>query len=478
MQQFGAVATISSLSLPNSGTDLLLTDSLNRIISFVDYSEEWYQNDYKQSAGGWSLEMIDTDFPCVGYDNWRASKSSQGGTPGASNSVETSNPDVYGPEYLSTMYVNPSMFIIELDESLHSYQIPPASAFEVEGLGNVSGVQPIEPAFNLLQLIMPSPLQPDSVYYLIIKDSLKDCAGNPLQETRLPLAVPALPEPGDIVFNEILFESPDATDDFVELVNNSGKPLYLYNINLVYIDADDPSKVSEVELDADKRLLLDGEIRCFTEQRRSLGEYYKRSVKNNIFQKEYLPSLPSDHGILLLRNSFDGMVIDSVRYDQEMHNGLLKETKGISLERISPELPSSMRENWTSAAETAGFATPGFVNSQYNKINHQNSGEISLEYKMFSPNSDGDRDVLIINYRMQESGYVGNVRIYDRNGHEIRELYNNVLMEREGSFIWDGVTNDASKAAVGIYMIYVEVFDSNGNLEKYKTTAVLGGRLE
>lgn len=478
MQQYGAAATISSLSLPNSGTDLLLMDSLNQIISFVDYSDEWYQNNYKQSSGGWSLEMIDSDFPCIGYDNWRASKSPQGGTPAASNSVAASNPDVFGPEYISTMYVNPSMFIIELDEPLHPDQIPPASAFEVEGLGNVPGVQLIEPAYKLLQLIMPSPLQPDSVYHLIIKDSLKDCAGNPLKETRLPLAVPTLPEPGDIVFNEILFESPDATDDFVELMNRSRKPLYLYNINLVYMDADDPSMVSEVELDSDKRLLLDGEIRCFTEQRIALDEYYKRSVRNNIFQKEYLPSLPSDHGILLLRSSFDGTVIDSVRYDQEMHNGMLKETKGISLERISPELPTSQLENWTSAAETAGYATPGFVNSQYNKINSQNSGEISLEYKMFSPNSDGDRDVLIINYRMQESGYVGNVRIYDRNGHEIRELHNNVLMEREGSFIWDGVANNASKAAVGIYLIYVEVFDTDGNLEKYKTTAVLGGRLE
>lgn len=478
MQAFGAVATISSLSLPNSGTELLLTDSLNRIISFVEYSEEWYQNDYKQTTGGWSLEMIDTDFPCVGYDNWRASKSPQGGTPAASNSVEASNPDVYEPEYISTMYVNPSMFIIELDEPLHPDQIPPASAFEVEGLGDVVGVQLMEPSFNLLQLIMPSALQADSVYNLIIKDSLKDCAGNSLKETRLPLAVPGLPEPGEIVFNEVLFESPDATDDFVELINRSGKPLYLYNINLVYIDADDVSKVSEVELDPDKRLLLDGEIRCFTEEKRALDDYYKRSVKNNIFQKEYLPSLPSDHGILLLRSSFDGTVIDSVRYDQEMHNGMLKETKGISLERISPELPTSQLENWTSAAETAGYATPGFVNSQYNKINSQNSGEISLEYKMFSPNSDGDRDVLIINYQMQESGYVGNVRIYDRNGHEIRELHNNVLMEREGSFIWDGVANNASKAAVGIYLIYVEVFDTDGNLEKYKTTAVLGGRLE
>ncbi|MCF8331423.1 MAG: lamin tail domain-containing protein, partial [Bacteroidales bacterium] len=478
MQQFGDVATISSLSLPNNGTDLLLVDSLSRVISFVEYSDEWYQNDFKQSSGGWSLEMIDMDYPCVGYDNWRASKSPEGGTPGASNSVSASNPDVHEPEYISMMYVNPSMFIIEMDEPLNPAQIPPASAFEVQGMGNVLSVQAIEPAYNRLQLILPSPLQPDSIYHLLIKDSLKDCAGNQLNKSSLPLAVPSLPEPGDIVFNEVLFESPDATDDFVELINRSGKTLYLYNINLVYMDADDPLKISEVELDAGKRLLLDGEIRCFTEKRRALDEYYKRSVRNNIFQNGYLPSLPSDYGILMLRSSFDGTVIDSMRYDQEMHSGMLKETKGISLERITPQLPTTQRENWTSAAETAGYATPGFVNSQYNKISKQNSGKVSLEHKMFTPNGDGDRDVLIINYHMDQPGYVGNVRIYDRNGRETRELHNNVLMEMEGSFIWDGVANNAAKAPVGIYLIYVEVFDTNGNHEKYKMTAILGGRLE
>ncbi len=477
MQQYSHVATVSSLSLPNNGTELLLTDSLNRTIDFVEYSSDWYQNDYKENSDGWSLEMVDTDFPCVGDDNWRASKSPNGGTPGAVNSVAASNPDFTPPQYISTIYVNPSMFIIELSESMLPEDLPQPSAFEVPGIGNALHVQLISPGNERIQVLLPAALNPDSVYHLLINDSIIDCAGNLLERESVPVAIPSKPDEGDILINEVLFEAPDGTSDFVEIINNSGKPVYLDNINLVYIDADDYSRVSETEPDTEKRIMFDGDIWCYTEERKSLGEAYLRCAKKNIFELDYLPSLPSDHGILLLRSSFDAAVVDSMKYSGAMHNAMLKETRGVSLERISPRLPSVMNENWTSAAETAGFATPGFVNSQYNQISNQHTGEVTLEYKMFTPNGDGDRDVLIINYRLDQPGYVGNVRIYDRNGREIRELHNNVLMETEGSFIWDGVNNDAAKAAVGIYLIYVEVFDASGKAEKYKVIAVLGGRL-
>ena len=39
--------------------------------------------------------------------------------------------------------------------------------------------------------------------------------------------------------------------------------------------------------------------------------------------------------------------------------------EGYSLERVDPLRPSSDNSNWQTAADVAGRATPGFLNSQY-----------------------------------------------------------------------------------------------------------------
>lgn len=478
MQAYGPVSSVSSLSLPNSGSRMILKDSLNRIISTVEYTDSWYKNDFKKEQSGWALEMKDTDYPCMGYENWKASKSPEGGTPAKVNSVKKANPDNNSPEYLSSMYVNASMFMIEFDEILNPGKLPEAKDLEIQGMGKVLNLSLIEPEYNKLQIVLPSALAKDTVYNLIIKDSVTDCAGNLLKDTVIPLAVPELPGKEDLLINEVLFEAPDAADDFVEIVNNSGKALYLYNMNMALINPEDYTDISEVELDAQKRIMFDGDIWVFTQEKRGLSDYYPRSIENHIWQKKYLPALNADEGIILIKNSFLGEMIDSLYYKSEMHNPILKETKGVSLERISYDLSSQNDKNWISAAETAGFATPGQQNSQFNRLGSSKSGEISLKDRLFSPNGDGNRDVLVINYHMDKAGYVGNVRIYDRNGREVRELENNVLMEKQGSFIWDGITDNAEKAPIGIYLVFVEVFDLGGKVESYTKTAVLGGRLE
>jgi hypothetical protein len=44
--------------------------------------------------------------------------------------------------------------------------------------------------------------------------------------------------------------------------------------------------------------------------------------------------------------------------------------------------------------------------------------------------------------------------------------------------IWDGIMDDNSKAPVGIYVFYIEVFDLDGNVKKYKKVGVLATNLQ
>jgi flagellar hook assembly protein FlgD len=103
-------------------------------------------------------------------------------------------------------------------------------------------------------------------------------------------------------------------------------------------------------------------------------------------------------------------------------------------------------------------------------------GAVTLSPEVFSPDNDGYDDVLNISYTFDHPGYVANIVIFDGEGRQIRDLITNELLGTTGIFSWDGITNDKEKANIGIYVIWFEVFDIEGNVKRYKRTAVLAGR--
>jgi len=149
---------------------------------------------------------------------------------------------------------------------------------------------------------------------------------------------------------------------------------------------------------------------------------------------------------------------------------------GVSLERIDYDRPSNDVTNWHSAAESVGFATPGIENSQFLLTINSNS-EITINPKIFSPNNDGIDDFVNISYHFARNGLVANVIIYDTKGRLIKNLIQNELLGVEGTFTWDGISNNNEKAKIGIYIIYIEVFNEDGTVNSFKRTVVLGGNL-
>ena len=73
-------------SLNNTSDALKLFDDHGRLIEQVNYESAWY-NDDEKSKGGYALERIDLTLNCNRKENWEASKSIYGGTPGTLNSV-------------------------------------------------------------------------------------------------------------------------------------------------------------------------------------------------------------------------------------------------------------------------------------------------------------------------------------------------------------------------------------------------------
>ena len=100
-------------------------------------------------------------------------------------------------------------------------------------------------------------------------------------------------------------------------------------------------------------------------------------------------------------------------------------------------------------------------------------GTITVDPELFSPDNDVYIDVLNISCKTDGPGKVINIVIYDSKGRLIKNLVKSQTISDKTTFSWDGTTESNSKANIGIYIIYTEIFDLKGSVKHYKNTAVL-----
>lgn len=469
-ETYGRTFGLSSWpSLNNSGDVITLRDNQGNLIHQIAYTNNWYNDDDKRRQGGWTIEMIDPKNPCGEENNWRASVSSNRGTPGQINSVATSNTDTKGPELLAAFAISPDTALLRFNEILDSLSIYNA-IYQINNGINVSSVIYKSPKEVLLKL---NPNLLPSTTYVINIQQINDCAGNAIDVGIAFLILPEQGDPGDIIINEVLFNPRTGGSDFVEIYNRSNKDIDLRNWSLANIDKDTISNFRTIT--NDYRIIRPGNYVVLTKDTANIKKEYPRAESNTFLQMASLPAYNNTSGnVILITNKNE--ISDRFDYNEKMHFPLLNSVKGVSLERLDFYRPTNDETNWQSAAESAGFATPGFKNSQYLPSDFR-GGEVTIDPQIFSPDNDGWQDVLNINYKFDQAGYVANLSIYDSNGRLVKQLMQNELLATSGTVSWNGINENNERATIGIYIIYFEVFDLNGKVLKFKKTCVLASKL-
>ncbi len=474
--QYANVLTVSSFpSLTNSGDNLLLKNNAGSLIHYVPYTDAWYADDAKKD-GGWSLELIDAENPCNGKENWRASTDATGGTPGRKNSITTNNPDTLLPQLVRAALVDANTLMLYFSEPLNNGSANvPANFIVSGGVGSPLLSLPIPFDYTQVQLEFLNNFV-QGVVYTVRAINISDCSGNPLgiNDTAL-FAIADTPGLGDIVINEILFNPSTNGYDFVELYNRSNKIFDLKQLDILEKDFSAPDIVLEqAPASAESYLLFPGEYVVLTENADNIKQtYFCRNA--NAMVETTLPNYDDNESICLLRVR-NGITIDSLAYQNDWHYALLDNEDGVSLERIDFSSTTSDKNGWHSAASTVGFATPTYQNSQYSETGIAEDA-ISISPAVFTPDNDGDKDFVFIQYQFSEPGYTCNVSLYDAKGREIKKLVKQELLGSTGQFQWDGTDEDGRKARIGIYIAFVEVFNLNGKVKRYKKELVLGGKL-
>lgn len=464
---FSNVIFVTSLpSLNNAGDHLMLSDNTALLIDEVTYSDSWYRDGVKDD-GGYSLELINPDLPCSGASNWIGSNHPNGGTPGAQNSVFDNSPDLSAPAVLSSTVLSGVSVEVCFSEPIDTVGIGVANF----SLNNGGGIAFVNWSADLSCVnITTSPALDTGVTYLLTITGMSDCSGNSATLTA-SLILPYLVSKGDLIINEVLFNPFTGGSDFVEVYNNSDRFLDLYGMFLANLD---DGIIDNHKLINKHRLMSPGDFVVITKDSGNIKLNYLGAVSGSFVQLSSLPSYNDDSASVYLLLP-DSSVCDRFSYDSDMHYPLIKDDDGVSLERIDYNRETNDPTNWHSAAENVGWATPGKENSQYFP-GMLTDDMISTSPEIFSPDNDGFEDVLNISYTLDGPGYVGNVTIFDRQGRVVKYLLQNELLSTEGIVTWDGTNNKREKALIGVYVIYFEVFDLEGNVSGVKKATVLAGK--
>lgn len=462
-------------SLLNDGTTLTIRDSNSVVINSINYLSSWY-NDVNKKDGGWSMEQIDANNPCGGQSNWHASTNPNGGTPGRRNSVISSNTDNTSPILERIAVLSADTIMLFFNESLDSLSLQnPASYTFDNGLTAPTYILPISADFKKVKLKLSSSLVGSTIYNCTVTGNIKDCVGNLIStgsSALFGLPLPALPN--DVVINEVLFDPTTTGIDFVELYNRSNKIIDLKDLRIGSMDTLTSILTYTEKITEDGYLLFPETYIVLSENGTTVKREYQTINPKGFYDIVDLPSMNIDDDVVTLSDK-NSIVIDNLIYTSKMHFPLLVSSKGVSLERIDFNRPTSDKTNWNSASEAVGFATPAYKNSQY--LLADGGSGVSITNPLFSPDNDGYYDVLNINYKLDEIGKVANIYIYDSKGRQVRYLIRNQQLQQEGTVSWNGINDDNEKAPIGIYVVYIELFNLSGKLNKYKLSCTLAGKL-
>jgi len=325
-ESFGNVMGLSNFPGLNNGGELLsLENKYGALIHFVDYQDEWYDNDAKKS-GGYSLEMIDISNPCGKNENWTGAKNNVYGTPGSENSQKGNNLDVDKPYAINAVAIDSVRLLLNFSETIDSgslynmsaYTFPNNTDFQVASLGENSG------PYESLVLELNKELAKNLVYQLQIS-GLKDCAENLTSSQIIDFALPEKPLPLDLVINEVLFNPKKGGSDFVELYNRSSKYLDLADFLIA-------SRNGDGELSSISALSNEGFLSIGESLKTGLAIAAIAGVIGSIFTYIFVTFIEPDFVV----NMLEATRIKMIDQNPEMTEEQMKMALGMTEKMMSP----------------------------------------------------------------------------------------------------------------------------------------------
>ncbi len=361
-------------------------------------------------------------------------------------------PDTEAPQFLSIGIEEPNKVHITFSEKMNFAN----AFFQIDKeIGSPSEVQILSDNKSLI-LNFKSVFEKGEIYTLIVS-GLTDLSNNIILNDNISIGIPEQIEFGDLILNEVMFDNPEKSVEYIEIYNRSNKVLNVSGLVFSTRKTDGSlntgNKISTYKLMGPQTYLV------FCPAADSLKNYYNLTGNKEIIKATWT-TLNNESATIVLCNDAKDTIYDELTYYSKWHHALVKNPKGVSLEKINPFLETQNQTSWHSAGSDVNYGTPGYQNSQFREIeNSVNQKMVWVEPEAFSPDMDGIDDLCFVHYETESSGYVANVIILNAVGEKIYQLASNILLSSEGYLTWDGRTKKGNNANVGIYVLYFEAFN-------------------
>jgi hypothetical protein len=477
LTKYGSVLPIEAFPvLNNEGQTITLLNSEKAVIHTISFGKKWYRSDIK-SEGGWSLEMIDPKNPCGKNENWSESEYYLGGTPGFKNSIAGTNPDLIKPELLRAAATCDTALIVSFNEPLAAITTSDPFTYSVShNIFHPVEVLPVPPDYSKVLLTFGTKFEKSLVYELMVMANPSDCAGNLLGNSYVDFGLATPPDSFNIIINEILFDA-RSDEEFIEIYNRSEKIIDLSSAKISLFDDYTGKGAKTIYEFSTYFQLLPHEYTVVTGNAATLQQHYHCKNPAVLLESTDMFTLPDQEGVIGIMDK-NNTLIDLLIYNSDFHFELITNPTGISIERINFNNPTNDPNNWHSAAEDAGFATPGYENSQSYNMFELSSSELWLEPEVFTPDNDGKDDFITLQYHLDKPGFIASIMVFNSRGILVKQLANNMLLGTEGFLTWDGSNRNGSMEEAGIYLVYTELFSLTGSVKKFKNTCVLAIKVE
>ena len=386
--------------------------------------------------------------------------------------IEEDLPDTTPPTVTAINVVDVSEIQIGFDESMDIASLEIADNYVLSPT-NQAPIQIITDALNPTQVTLVYDPFMGNIEYTLLVSGCTDVAGNLMADAMEDFFIPDTPIDGDLQLSEILFDPYIDQSDFVEIYNSSDKILSLDGVFIANLDKDERDYILDGVIMQPKTYL------AISDDITGIIDIYSPPDTANLLEQP-IPSFNNSDGdfSIGITTPEGDQVFESFGYEEDFQYVLLDDTEGVSLGRLSFVVDSDDPDNWLSGVESTNFATPGYRNSGSINFDGNLTDFVGLESDVFSPNGDGDKELLTILFEMDKPGYSATIKIFDYRGQEVRALVTNQLIAEQDFANWDGLMEDGRLANVGPYIIYISAFHPDGDVRDKKLPAVLADFLD
>ncbi len=339
-------------TLHNTGDELVLRDSLNRIIDSMQYTPAM------GGSAGCSLERVSVDSGSTSLANWKQCISRFHGTPGINNSVTIKHNDAQLLSMASSnawYYAGDTLTLFCIVKNLGRQSIQGAELYLYydSNLDTVAQAGEKIAAFDV-PVISPG----DSAQFAINAGIVKNGLRQYLAVVHYPVdedttnnfafchvrGITAGEQRNDVVINEILYATLPGESEWIELYNQSNKTIDLKKYHLA--DAKDTATLLQNSF-----FLLPARYVLLSHDSLLAKKF---SLSSPLLVVPF-PVLNNDGDKVILMDSLF-RVIDSLQYDGTWG------VDGKSIERVASSASSTEQANWVVSKNKYG-ASPGAANS-------------------------------------------------------------------------------------------------------------------